>query len=91
MRQPWVGGVHLVSPDVGGSKACSPPARPLLRRPRRLGARVVIATHNTTPGTVQMAPMATATVAGCGLVMPGRPAHGSLLPPHMNRRSAPTR
>ena len=25
MRQPWVGGVHLVSPDIGGSKACSPP------------------------------------------------------------------
>ena len=25
--------------------------------------------HNTTPGTVQMAPMATGTVAGCGLVM----------------------
>ena len=82
MRQPWVGGVHLVSPDVGGSEACSPPARPLAPTAQ---ARVVIATHNTTPGTVQMAPMATATVAGCGLVMPGRPAHGSLLPPHMNR------
>ena len=27
MRQPWVGGVHLVPPDIGGSKACSPPAR----------------------------------------------------------------
>ena len=50
----------------------------------------MIATHNTTPGTVQMAPIATATVVGCGLVMPGRPAHGLLLPPHMNRQSAPT-
>ena len=43
-----MGGVHLVSPDVDGSKASSPLARPMLRR--RAGSGGVIATHFTTPG-----------------------------------------
>ena len=71
-----MGGVHLVSPDVGGKVK---PARRLLgpagARAPTAQARAVIATHYTTPGTVQMALMTTATVAGCGLVMPGRQAH----------------
>ena len=84
-----MGGVHLVSPD---RLVVVKHARRLLGRcSDSAGSGGVIATHNTTHGTVQMAPMATVTVAGCGLVMPGRPAHDLLLPPHMNLRSTPTR
>ena len=61
------------------------------RVPTRLRPRLARGCESALRTALALAPMATATVAGCGLVMPGWPAHDLPLPSHMNRRSAPSR
>ena len=63
-----MGGAHLDSPGSGGSKVC------LVAAPQHK-ARAVVRPPSSTPGTVQMAPVATTAAAGRVVVVAGLPGH----------------